>query len=873
MRVSSLFVACAVASTLAACGGGGADGGVDPQVELLTESVPSGLTGQAYQVTLEAFFAHPPGRFIKSGGLIPPGLELDQVTGEISGFPRVEGSYLFEIEARDGADPTVPRDVTFAADRQRFTLVIGKGAPNFIPPFTLPPAQYHGSYAHVFDVAGGTKPYFFEFAGGELPDGLSVSSDGILGNFPDEARPEPYLFQVRVTDADGNSDVESFSVQVVVLPLVVGTTTIPQAAEDFPYSFQFEIASPGAGAPYTWTQVPPVAGETLLSSIGMELTSSGVLRNAAGFPGPTTAGSFDFKVQVTDEAGQVAPVPQRTFRLVVNPGPVLAKITPDKAAAGGPYVATGLNFQNGATLTFGAGLPNEQTITTQFISATELRFSSPPTLSGASGYVAVRVTNPDNGQHTKPSAFAYPAQSLDFENAARAPSPNSALSSTGVDVADVNADGFADIVHCGTTSFWSNASGTNGGLEVLVNAPPGGVFDPNNPVFTKVTLSTSDFHQVKFSDQNLDGKPDIVSVGNFGLGTEVRVYLNQFVAGTTPAFSAGMPFTQSLLPVQSFNTGNLSDMALGRMNASDQIPDLAFVYQEFPFLVSSFNSYYGSTYEENGGSVTTVRGLGGGAFATTELKTADAIKGLFSAAGVSAGRFNSDTLDDLHVSDQSNAHSTWYWGSGVPGTQGVAAMTDSGGLFGNWTPLVHSPAFEVELAESLGTAAGDVNGDGIEDVVVATGRGMLGGAANGWGDPALTTFAGTGTGSFTELPTYKPTGIVYRYDTVFDADFDLALDVAVTGGATGSFNRVDVLKGRTGNSGLQFREQVAASIGTPNIGRVATGDLNGDGKADVVVCLSFFADALTVQYHGASEYQDRGNGSTLGVAFFLNTSN
>jgi hypothetical protein len=861
-----LFACLALAGTLTSCGGGGGGGTVDPQVEILTEAVPSALTGQSYAASIDAFFSHPPGRFLKVAGLLPPGLDLDGATGEITGFPRLEGTFQFELEARDGTDTTVPRDVVFAADRQRYSMVVGKGPPNFIPPFTLPPAQYHGSYAHVFDVAGGTKPYTFSFAGGELPDGLSITSDGILGSFPDEARPEPFEFQVLVTDADGNTDVESFSIQVVVLPLVLATSAVPPAAQDFPYSFPFELASPGAGAPYTWSQVPPTGGETLLSSIGMEITAAGVLKNSASFPGPTTVGSFTFKVQVVDDAGQVAPTPQRTFTLVVKPGPVLTKITPDKAAAGGPFVVTGLNFQPGATLTFGVGLPDEETSPVQFISATELRFNSAPVVSGASGYVDVRVNNPDNGNHTKPQAFAYPAATFDFENTARVPNPNSTLSSTGVDVADVNADGFADIVHCGTTSFWANASGTSGGLEVLVNNPPGGVFDPNNPVFTKITLSTADFHQVKFSDQNLDGKPDIVAVGNLGSGNEVRVYLNQFVPGTTPAFSVGMPFTQTTLETQSSYSGNVSDFALGRLSLSDQIPDMAYVHQDL--AVVNFATYY--TYEQIGGTISTVRGLGGGAFSATNLKSEFGIKGLFTAAGVSLGRFDGDVLDDIHVSDGINSNSVWSWGSGVSGAQGVFSLTDTSGLFGSWTPLVHSPNSETELSESLATAAGDVNGDGFEDVVITNSQAPPA-AGSGWGVPSITTFAGAGNGGFTELPAYKPSGYRYRYNAIFDADFDLALDVVATGGTTGAYNRVDFLKGQAGTAGLLFKESVTASVGSPNIGRVAAGDLDGDGKSDVVFCLSFFADE-TRETSSFNQYA-RGDGSTKGVAFVLNKSN
>jgi hypothetical protein len=671
---------------------------------------------------------------------------------------------------------------------------------------------------------------------------------------------------VRVTDADGNTDIETFSIRVVILPLLVATTSLPEGAENFPYAFQFTLASPGGGSPYAWSQASPIGGETDLAAIGMEITPAGLLRSKPSVPGPSAAGTYTFRVQVVDQAGQVAPNPQRTFTLTINPGPVLQRITPDKAAAGGPFVATGLNFQTGATLTFNDGAPGAQTITPTFVSATELRFTSAPTVPGASGFVPVRVTNPDGGSHLKLNAFAYPAANFAFDSTARTPVPNSTLSSTGIDVADVNNDGFADIVHSGTSSGgWSNASGTSGGVEVLVNAPTGGVFDPSNPTFTKVTLATGDFHQVRFSDQNSDGFPDVVAVGDFSGVRQVRVFVNQAGTGGA-AFSAGMTPVITSLPTQGSFSGHVADFDLGRMKTSDQVPDLAYVYQDPPGTAPVYYSYT-TWYEPAGNTVATLEGLGDGTFGSSNLKTGTDIFELFTAAGVSVGDYDGDSRVDLHVSDGNNNYS-WL---GTYGAIGVYAFTDSAGLFGDWSPLVRSSQI-TQYSESLGTSSGDVTGDGLDDVVVSTGTNWVDGdpASPWYGLPGVSSFASSGDGTFSELSLYNP-GIIYRYNTIFDGNFDLALDVAATGGTSGSFNTVDVLRGS--DSGLDFITSLTASIGNPNIGRVAAGDVNGDGKPDVVACLSFYADSYARAWVGSSYLADRGDGSTKGVVFFLNASN
>ncbi len=127
----------------------------------------------------------------------------------------------------------------------------------------------------------------------------------------------------------------------------------------------------------------------------------------------------------------------------------------------------------------------------------------------------------------------------------------------------------------------------------------------------------------------------------------------------------------------------------------------------------------------------------------------------------------------------------------------------------------------------------------------------------------LGVYQGSGTGSFTSVSPASGSGAP-RYTTVFDADFDLAGDVAVSITA----NKIDIFRGRTGSLGLQFRQTLTIS-GTPRVGRVAAGDFNNDGRVDVCAALSFYASDPV----GVFPNDDCGNGGTMGVVLFLNTSN
>src|SRR5437763_1213418 len=183
-------------------------------------------------------------------------------------------------------------------------------------------------------------------------NGPGVDSTGFLGSFPTQAQSAPYSVQVTVTDALGLQDTATLSVQVIVLPLIILTSNpIPESAQGFPYDLALSLASIGGGAPFNWSQHFPLApGETDLTTIGMQVTSTGHVKDVGA--GPLAVGTFTFTVQVTDEPLQVA---TRQLSLKVNPGPVLTSISPNRASAPGPFTVTGLNFQQGAQLVFKPG--------------------------------------------------------------------------------------------------------------------------------------------------------------------------------------------------------------------------------------------------------------------------------------------------------------------------------------------------------------------------------------------------------------------------------------------------------------------------------------------------------------------------------------
>jgi hypothetical protein len=275
-------------------------------LNITTTTLPAATVGTAYSQTLAATGGTTPYTWSLAAGTLPPGLSLSG-GGVLNGTPTTAGSFSFTVRVTDSAS---------AADTQPLSLTVS--APPNITTTTLPAATVGTAYSQTLAATGGTTPYTWSLAAGSLPPGLSLNG-AVLSGTPTTAGTSN--FTVRVTDNVGATDTQALSLTVNAPPPVnITTTSLPGGTVGASYGQT--LAATGGIAPYTWS----LSSGTLPPGLGLSV--GGVLGSS-----PTTAGSYTFTVQVTDNIGG-ADTQVLSLTVSTTPAPAAA------AAGAGCFIAT-----------------------------------------------------------------------------------------------------------------------------------------------------------------------------------------------------------------------------------------------------------------------------------------------------------------------------------------------------------------------------------------------------------------------------------------------------------------------------------------------------------------------------------------------------
>lgn len=249
------------------------------------------------------------GARLLSGALSGSTLQV-QTVGGVGTFSLAsgvnEGSILLEMVA-DRSDNDVTNGIQDPIEHLFVMPVTRGGGVIVTDPLVLvsdsPTAATNGlPYSFVFSATGGRAPFTWSALGG-LPEGLTLSSAGILSGTPNVRIPGDFQVAVRVTDSAGQTTTGNFTLTVdgtpapdpTVSPLSINLSgcsadvntacALPDWPIGQPYQLALSASGTGAGA-VTWGMEVPPAGLTL------GISTNGVLNGATLAPRACNVTSF-----------------------------------------------------------------------------------------------------------------------------------------------------------------------------------------------------------------------------------------------------------------------------------------------------------------------------------------------------------------------------------------------------------------------------------------------------------------------------------------------------------------------------------------------------------------------------------------------------
>ena len=368
--------------------------------------------------------------------------------------------------------------------------------------------------------------------------------------------------------------------------------------------------------------------------------------------------------------------------------------------------------------------------------------------------------------------------------------PTTGYYSVSVAVRDLNGDGFPDLVVANACQSGTGSNCNTGASLSVLLANGDGSFQP------AVTYASGGIagSALALADLNGDGSPDIVMASQCLSPTDcgngvIAVFLNNGDG--------------SFQPPVVYVVGNGADgIAIADLNG-DGNPDLA-VADECQ-----------SPTECNTGAVSILLGNGDGSFQAPVNYSS----GADNTSAVAIADLTGNGIPDLVLTNQCQNKKSCDLGA-------FSVLRGNGD--GTFRP---AKVFSSGAYSAVSLALADLNGDGSPDLVIANFCARSGHC----GDGVLTVFLSEGNGFFGAPVSYDSGGYAATSVTVADVNGDGVLDLIAGNGCRKpgdcSSGNVAVLLGHGDGT---FRAPVSFNSGGDDVTSVAIGDLNLDGRPDLV---------------------------------------
>nr|WP_256613131.1 putative Ig domain-containing protein [Shewanella baltica] len=311
----------------------------------------------------------------------PSWLSFNAATGVLSGTPSNAdvGSHAVTLKVTDTDGLTAEQSFSITVTNVNDAPTISSTA--------ITAATQDAAYSYTFAAADTDVGDVLTFSAVTKPSWLSFNAaTGVLSGTPSNADVGSHVVLLRVTDTDGLTAEQSFSITVTNVndAPTISSTAITAATQDAAYSYTFAAADTDVGDVLTFSAV------TKPSWLSFNATT-GVL---SGTPGNADVGSHVVLLRVTDTDGLTA---DQSFSITVtnvNDAPTISStaITAATQDAAYSYTFAAADTDVGDVLTFSAVTKPSWL---SFNAATGVLSGTPSNADVGSHVVLLRVTDTD----------------------------------------------------------------------------------------------------------------------------------------------------------------------------------------------------------------------------------------------------------------------------------------------------------------------------------------------------------------------------------------------------------------------------------------------------------------------------------------------